>query len=158
MRKNLHRVFVVRGKFCIHHSAFFVCPRAYKKTTRGEGWSFHPIAARGAGISRKRQSQSGTVQPDNAYCSISAFFRQSLVSKINGTVSRIQMVRARCCAPVQIVKEPQSSKALSLRGRRPWQSVSPKPSGFDRTTGKMVAFKRTDCHVGLRPPRNDVLF
>ena len=35
---------------------------------------------------------------------------------------------------------------------------SPKPYGFGRTTAKMATFWGTDCHVGLRPPRNDSPF
>ena len=35
---------------------------------------------------------------------------------------------------------------------------SSKPSGFGRTATKMETFWSTDCHVGLRPPRNDTLF
>ena len=55
----------------------------------------------------------------------------------------------------QTVEKPQFQIELSLRGRRPWQSASQKPYGFGRTTAKMETFWRTDCHVGLRPPRND---
>ena len=32
---------------------------------------------------------------------------------------------------------------------------SPKTYGFERTATKMATFWGTDCHVGLRPPRND---
>ena len=35
---------------------------------------------------------------------------------------------------------------------------SPKPYGFERTATKMATFWSTDCHVGLRPPRNDTTF
>ena len=62
------------------------------------------------------------------------------------------------CGRLQTVKKPQPQKELSLRGRSPWQSASPKPNGFGRTTTKMATFWGTDCHVGLCPPRNDVLF
>ena len=43
---------------------------------------------------------------------------------------------------------------LSLRGRRPWQSASLRPP-WGRAA--RCAAGVTDCHVGLCPPRNDVV-
>ena len=74
---HLHRVFfykIMHSAFIILHFLYSGNQPEYKKTTRGEGWSFHPIAARGAGISRKRQSQSGTVLPDSYIVAYTPFF------------------------------------------------------------------------------------
>ena len=146
---------ILHSSFCIHHSAFFVCPRADKKTTRGEGWSFHPIAARGAGISRKRQSQSGTVLPDNVHCNISAFFRQSFVSKIKGTVSNFK----RRAKPVILSaqKNHMSFRASAHTGA-PQGGLSC-PFGaihilgipqIERKSNGMWDKKLGDCHTSLR--------
>jgi len=45
---------------------------------------------------------------------------------------------------------------MSLRGRRPWQSRGQGVTARSETT-KQSRRQHRDCHVGLRPPRNDRL-
>ena len=58
----------------------------------------------------------------------------------------------------QTVEKLNLKENCHCEGRSPVAIRSPKPYGFGRSANKMATFWSTDCHVGLRPPRNDSLF